>query len=460
MGCFITFVTPETPVIDYNNRVNLNQPYPLAGVDEGAMTDSSTRNGDDDQHRAEPSAPRSGDGKAKSRRAKLFATMPVILAGSLALTVGATAPAEADTLKKPSKPRVGPVNAKPKAAPAPRHVVTPAVTAAAAPQQYRVVSGDTVSSIAGRFGLSTASVLAQNGLGWKSVIFPGQVLTLGSGASAPTAAPASATPASTGSGRHTVASGETVTQIAGKHGVGVSAMLAANGLTANSVIYPGQSLVVPGLAPASFVKPIANTPAVAPGGSYTIQSGDTLTSVATRFGVTVQDILNANGLNWSSIIYAGRALTIPGPTAASTPTSGAVTTLTSEMRRNASAIVSIGRELGVSDYGIVIALAAAAQESTLRNLDYGDRDSLGLFQQRPSMGWGSRERLLDTGYAIRAFYGGPRNPNAGLTRGLLDIPNWRSMTVTQAAQAVQISGYPDAYAKWETSAWAWLDQLS
>jgi len=417
------------------------------------MTDSSARDTDDQR------AIRRADGKLKSRRAKIFATMPVILAGSLALSVGVAAPAEADTVKKPSKPRVGPAAAKQKATPRP--TITPsAVTAAAAPQQYRVVSGDTVSSIAGRFGLSTASVLAQNGLGWKSVIFPGQVLTLGPGASAPAAPPApSASPAATG-GRHTVVSGDTVSRIAGKYGVGVSAMLAANGLTARSVIYPGQSLIVPGIAPASFVAPVRIAAPVATGGSYTIQSGDTLTGVAARFGITVQDILNANGLNWSSIIYAGRTLTIPGPTAVSKPSSGHVTQLTAEMRRHAATIVAIGRELGVSDYGIVIALSAAAQESTLRNLDYGDRDSLGLFQQRPSMGWGSRERLLDTSYAIRAFYGGPRNPNAGLTRGLLDIRNWKSMTVTQAAQAVQISAYPDAYAKWETSAWAWLDELS
>ncbi|MFD3444974.1 LysM peptidoglycan-binding domain-containing protein [Microbacteriaceae bacterium 4G12] len=428
------------------------------------MTDSHSSNGDD-QHRGEQVARRNADGKAKSRRARIFATMPVILAGSLALSVGATAPAEADTLKKPSKPRVGPVNAKPKAAPRPT-VAPSAVTAAAAPQEYRVAAGDTVSSIAGRFGLSTASVLAQNGLGWRSVIFPGQVLTLGTGAAAPapSAAPASAAPASTGGNRHTVASGETVTSIAAKYGVGVSSMLAANNLGSASVIYPGQSLVVPGFAPASFVAPISNAPkaapAAVPGGAYTIKSGDTLTSVATRFGVTVQDILNANGLNWSSIIYAGRTLTIPGPTAVATPTTSGVVPMTNEMRRNASTIVSIGRELGVSDYGIVIALAAAAQESTLRNIDFGDRDSLGLFQQRPSMGWGSRERLLDPSWAVRTFFGGPRNPNAGLTRGLLDIPNWKSMTVTQAAQAVQISAYPDAYAKWETSAWAWLDQLT
>jgi hypothetical protein len=67
--------------------------------------------------------------------------------------------------------------------------------------------------------------------------------------------------------------------------------------------------------------------------------------------------------------------------------------------------------------------------------------------------------VLDPAYAARAFYGGANNPNAGRTRGLLDIPGWQGMSVTQAAQAVQISAYPDAYAKWEVSARAWLPQL-
>ena len=108
----------------------------------------------------------------------------------------------------------------------------------------------------------------------------------------------------------------------------------------------------------------------------------------------------------------------------------------------------------------MIALAAAAQESTLRNLNYGDRDSLGLFQQRPSTGWGTPAQVTDPTYASRLFFGGPSNPNRGVTRGLLDIPGWQSMTVTRAAQAVQLSAYPTAYAKWETSARAWLAQLS
>jgi hypothetical protein len=129
------------------------------------------------------------------------------------------------------------------------------------------------------------------------------------------------------------------------------------------------------------------------------------------------------------------------------------------MKTNAQTIISVGKNLGVPSYGIIVALAAAAQESGLIDLSSGDRDSVGLFQQRPSTGWGTKAQLLNTTYAAELFYGGPSNPNKGVTRGLLDIPGWQSMSVTQAAQAVQISATPTAYAKWETSARAWFAQL-
>jgi hypothetical protein len=167
----------------------------------------------------------------------------------------------------------------------------------------------------------------------------------------------------------------------------------------------------------------------------------------------------------------GQVITIPGATvvlAASpavlvTPTpvatTAAVTPLTSEMAANARLIISVGREAGASDAALVVALAAAAQESGLRNIDHGDRDSLGLFQQRPSSGWGTQEQVMDADRAARAFFGGPVNPNTGVTRGLLDINGWEAMTVTQAAQAVQISGHPELYANWEASARGWLAEL-
>ena len=92
------------------------------------------------------------------------------------------------------------------------------------------------------------------------------------------------------------------------------------------------------------------------------------------------------------------------------------------MRANAAVIVQVGRHDGVSDAGIVIALAAAMQESSLRNVNYGDRDSLGLFQQRPSAGWGTPDAGLDPTYAARAFYGGPTNPNPGAPAACSTFP--------------------------------------
>ena len=109
-------------------------------------------------------------------------------------------------------------------------------------------------------------------------------------------------------------------------------------------------------------------------------------------------------------------------------------------RANARIIIDVGRALGVTDQGIVIALAAATQESSLRNVHYGDLDSLGLFQQRPSQGWGTPEEVLDPVRAATAFYGGPPTRTPERTLGLLDIAGWESMSVTQAAQAVQQLG--------------------
>ncbi|MGY4684453.1 C40 family peptidase [Micromonospora aurantiaca (nom. illeg.)] len=112
---------------------------------------------------------------------------------------------------------------------------------------------------------------------------------------------------------------------------------------------------------------------------------------------------------------------------------------------NAAAIVAVGAEMQVPRYGWEIAVATAMQESTLRNLGHlgadNDHDSLGLFQQRPSQGWGTPEQILDPRYASRKFY-----------ERLLDVDGWQTMPLAQAAQAVQRSAFPDAYARWQTEA--------
>lgn len=109
-------------------------------------------------------------------------------------------------------------------------------------------------------------------------------------------------------------------------------------------------------------------------------------------------------------------------------------------------MIGVGKGYGIPEYGWVIAVATALQESTLRNLNGGDRDSVGLFQQRPSMGWGSITQCTNPVLASRAFYGiADHTSNPGLT----DVRGWEGMSVARAAQAVQRSGFPDAYAKWE-----------
>ncbi|MFJ4918458.1 C40 family peptidase [Streptomyces sp. NPDC088725] len=117
--------------------------------------------------------------------------------------------------------------------------------------------------------------------------------------------------------------------------------------------------------------------------------------------------------------------------------------LPTEQVPNAQTIMAVGISLDVPKKGQIIALATAMQESRLRNLNYGDRDSLGLFQQRPSQGWGTAQQIRDPVYASTQFY-----------KHLLMTDGWQHMTVTQAAQAVQKSGVPDAYAQWEALATA------
>jgi hypothetical protein len=133
----------------------------------------------------------------------------------------------------------------------------------------------------------------------------------------------------------------------------------------------------------------------------------------------------------------------PGP-----PTPECVTTAGTErftvdldQAANAATIAAVGKARGLPDHAVTVALAAALQESNLHNLSYGDRDSLGLFQQRPSQGWGTPEQLTTPSYAAEAFY-----------KELAKVPNWGSLAVTDAAQRVQRSGAPSAYAKWEPEA--------
>jgi cell wall-associated NlpC family hydrolase len=116
--------------------------------------------------------------------------------------------------------------------------------------------------------------------------------------------------------------------------------------------------------------------------------------------------------------------------------------LTPEQARNAGVIIGVGQRMGIPVRGWVIAVATALQESDLINSGAAtDHDSLGLFQQRPSQGWGTPAQIMDPAYASAAFY-----------TPLRHVPGWESLPLTVAAQRVQRSAFPDAYAKHEARA--------
>ncbi len=385
--------------------------------------------------------------KTATRRTRsLQFGVPAAVLGALAATLTA-APAEAAATTTDL-------------APVERHRSMPVrvVPAQAAPASYVVRPGDTVSSIASRFGLRTVDVLAWNHLSWRSVIYPGQTLTLRTAAASPAPAPA---PAAATSTSHKVVAGDTVYAIAQKYGTTVDAVLAANGLTRASVIYPGQALAVTGSA-APVAAPAAapaSAPTPAATASHMVVAGDTVYGIAQKYGITTLTVFALNGLARPRSSTPGRSSLfvrhllphLPQRQQPRWADSGLRPSTASRRRTPRSSSASVESSAS-PDRGIALALATGMVESGLRNLDWGDRDSLGIFQQRPSTGWGTPAQIMDADRSTRVFYGGRNDPRRDMTRGLLDIAGWESMPFTSAAQAVQISAYPDKYGQWETQA--------
>ncbi|WP_149202260.1 hypothetical protein [Actinotalea subterranea] len=119
-----------------------------------------------------------------------------------------------------------------------------------------------------------------------------------------------------------------------------------------------------------------------------------------------------------------------------------------DQAETAALISATSLRRGLPARATTIAIATGLQESTLRNIDHGDRDSVGIFQQRPSQGWGTVEQIMDPVYSTNAFYD-----------ALVDVDGYQDLPVTEAAQAVQRSGFPDAYAQHEARARAWASAM-
>ncbi|WP_145867400.1 heavy metal transporter [Streptomyces capillispiralis] len=158
-----------------------------------------------------------------------------------------------------------------------------------------------------------------------------------------------------------------------------------------------------------------------------------------RFGASLVVLLAVAGYLVVQYVTGGRGG--PGCKVVSAKGDGATYEFTPEQAVNAATITAVGTARDLPERAVTIALATALQESALRNIDYGDRDSLGLFQQRPSQGWGTPKEIMDPAYASEKFY-----------EHLEEVPGYTRLPLTVAAQKVQRSGFPQAYAKHEPDA--------
>jgi hypothetical protein len=153
--------------------------------------------------------------------------------------------------------------------------------------------------------------------------------------------------------------------------------------------------------------------------------------------VAVLVLVGALGVFAVTRTFSGGGLKLPKIGPECTVRGDSEVTLDLVQMANAATISAVGIRRGMPEHAVVIALATALQESKLENRDDGDRDSVGLFQQRPSQGWGTVEKIKDPRYAADRFY-----------TALKKVKGYRQMRVTDAAQKVQHSAYPNAYQKW------------
>ena len=227
--------------------------------------------------------------------------------------------------------------------------------------------------------------------------------------------------------------------------------------SASAAMSPGSGPLAMGTAAARLEK-LTGPARPLPGGKHVLAAAARLRPAAPRPAPAPASATQPASVNsWEQVSAAFSEQGAPAAAAELTPTGTSGPQgwmpISGAQYGNATTIVKqvLARKMGVR--AAVIAIATAMQESRLLNLGYGDADSLGLFQQRPSAGWGTEQQLMDPAYSANAFL-------TALQRHQLADPDWATQPLWATAQAVQASGFPTAYARWEAQAAGMVKQIA
>ncbi|MFF2653503.1 peptidoglycan-binding protein [Streptomyces sp. NPDC058045] len=201
-------------------------------------------------------------------------------------------------------------------------------------------------------------------------------------------------------------------------------------ILAASLVAAGALLAVPGTATAA------------------VPASDAPSSTATASGHGLKNFQQRHGLAATGVVDGATAKALGKASDAELhQTFRTAADLGPEELANARTVIGVGKGAGIPEQGQVIALMTAMQESKFVNyLSPVDHDSLGIFQQRPSTGWGTPEQITDVPTSSKSFYG---VADFGSNPGLIQIAGWETMPPGDVCQAVQVSAFPDAYAQWE-----------
>ncbi|MBG0738946.1 LysM peptidoglycan-binding domain-containing protein [Paeniglutamicibacter antarcticus] len=285
------------------------------------------------------------------------------------------------------------------------HAAAP--TAYHAPMQvstgtYTVRSGDTLGGIAAKHGVSLAAVFAANNMNMRTIIYPGQMINVGPASPAPAAvpAPAPAAAAPTAQASVVVKGGDTLSAIAARNSVSLASVLAANKLQMNSIIYPGQEILLSAATAPAATSPAQVAPAITSITplssviSHIVKPGDTLSRIAASYAVSLSSVLAGNGMSLQTIIYPGQSILI-GSTAPATaaapvaaPAPAAVRSSGLSSAQLQGMVANTARSMGIDPS---LALAFALQESGFRQNVTSSAGAIGTMQVMPSSGeWASQ----------------------------------------------------------------------